>query len=410
MVRKYNLVIDLDVNSISLTLGYVEKKVVRILDSVSVNVPVFEDGLIKNIENVIKNIYSLSDVIKKDLNINDKLNPVSCAIVFSSVNCSYIAYKMIIYTDPDNQKLFTSSIISKGINDFKHNAKPKDPEQKLCTYVPYLFNIDSNGLTGVKSTRVYPLNEVGDGAQVFLHCIYINNALANQFETIADRLDFCNINYLGGPFIRQHYIAQMTPFDIGNSYFMLNIGKNYSELSYALNNSIKSTELLRFGLLDIFNETCSDLKLDINTFAKIVNNYGLIEDLKIDFKISDTKLVYSEFKKCLESKLKKYCYEVNELIDKTKDNLKNSDSYTDIIISGDIYMFTGLFEYLQKNLNLNALCCQANVPGVKLNNNLSILGAFLCLSDLNWQKRSDDVDITSTKTISMTSLRKNTED
>ena len=235
----------------------------KVLEIISTPIQGFNDCKISDLDLVQKifkkNIYSL----EQKLNIVFK----EATIIISNFNCSVInlsGYK----------KLNGSQLVKENITYIINSLKSKIIEVEDNKRILHIFN--SKFLIDKTETENLPIGLFGNFYSHELSFFLINN---NDYKNLKNILNECNLRvkkivskkFLEGVDIINNNLNE------GN-FFKIKINKDYSEITFFENSSLKFIQNFKFGSDLVINDISKVVALNKSTVEKILLHLNLYKD------------------------------------------------------------------------------------------------------------------------------------
>jgi len=403
MTRDYNLAIKIGDKTISITLGYIDNGTVRVVDYVEDDFLIYENYELKSVDSIISQITKMLENIQTHLELFNKLNPISSCFIISSKNMYFLNYNTDLYYSGEDKK-FTLEIAKKLNDDLYRKIKPKVNNTKICTALPYLYIVDQKD-----RYNLFPIDLKGESLSFNFNAGFADNEIVDRLSSVGQRL-FDNSTIYLTPFSIQEYLKKKPLDSIGNDYLILDVDYDHSSISIVNKNDLKVSKLLNYGLSNIVDLLAAKFNLSEEMCFSILKNYGLVNTLEMDFEIPGTNIRFGMFNNELKSYLERFKNLVSDAILQITTDFKKIDSYQHVVLTGLFNEYKGFYEYLKNLFSYELVIENPNIPGPRIYDSEAVIGAFYCMSKLNWEHRKNESDFTLTKTLNLSALRKDKED
>ncbi len=256
----------IEINKFQFIFAVIDNKdndTLKVLEIISTPIQGFNDCKISDLDLVQKifkkNIYSL----EQKLNIVFK----EATIIISNFNCSVInlsGYK----------KLNGSQLVKENITYIINSLKSKIIEVEDNKRILHIFN--SKFLIDKTETENLPIGLFGNFYSHELSFFLINN---NDYKNLKNILNECNLRVkkiLSKKFLEGVDIINNN-LNEGN-FFKIKINKDYSEITFFENSSLKFIQNFKFGSDLVINDISKVVALNKSTVEKILLHLNLYKD------------------------------------------------------------------------------------------------------------------------------------
>ncbi len=254
----------------------------NVLEIISTPIQGFNDSKISDLDLVQK-------IFKKNIYlIEQKFNIVfkEATIIISNLNCSVInlsGYK----------KLNGSQLVKENITYIINSLKSKIIELEDNKKILHIFN--SKYLIDQTETENLPIGLFGNFYSHELSFFLINN---NDYKNLKNILNECNLRvkkivskiFLEGVDIINNNLNEDT-------FFKIKINKDYSQISFFENSSLKFIQNFKFGSDLVMNDISKIIALSKSTVEKILLNLNLNKENFTDDYIEKEFFVNQNFRK-----------------------------------------------------------------------------------------------------------------
>ena len=212
--------------------------------------------------NDLEKIYE--EIKKKILIIENKINYIfkDLIIILNNFNISFLnlsGFKKL------NGTQVTKENITYIINSLKSNVDEFENNKKILHIFNSKYSLDKKKIDNI------PIGLFGD---LYSHELSFNLMNDNDYKNLKSIFDKCNLKIkkiLLDSFVKGSLISEKNQ-DI-ETFFYVQMNKNYSKIFYVENDSVKFEQDFKFGTEIIINDIVKITKLKPEIIKKILENY-----------------------------------------------------------------------------------------------------------------------------------------
>lgn len=356
-MEKNDYYIGLEISSsmVKLVAGYVLNGQIYILSNVKDKCLGISDGVITDIDEVIKTIRNVINIASRE--INYPITDVTLAIPAFNLNCM----PDIDFTSTiDGNDIIKHIDVSNVISKFK-KRKLSNPELTIVDIVPDTYILDNNETyheepIGKKSTRLT------------MHAtIYaINEKILNLFVSCVNKAGYNVVDTVISPYASSLYLSTLKI--IPDNYLIVDIGNSVTNISYVNQRSIiMSSRIYRFGAKNIFSMVSEKLGIDLEKAEELIETYGIDHNLNFETYIYD-KITLDDLSECIIRSLTSLVDAIKQVMGEVK-----NEEIPLVLIGGVSYLHS-IKKILVEELQMEVLDYVMNTMGARDRSLITALG------------------------------------